>query len=335
MQDRLRCGVIGVGVFGSLHARVYAESRHAELVAVADAVPERAAEVAEPFGAEALSGFEELVSRDDIDIVSVCTPDDLHTAPIVAAARAGKHVLTEKPLATELEGCDAILDAVAEAKVKLMVGHILRFDPRYYQARAAIQAGEIGEVVHFFARRNNKITSADRLGRRSTPLFFLGIHDIDFLRWCAGAKAERVFAEQTSKRLVDLPCEDSTLALIRFANGAIASLETTWILPESFPSMLDARFEAVGTKGTVNVDVFKQGLSIHRETGVEHPHTVYAPELDGKLVGALRDEIEHFMDCVVTDREPLVTGQDGRAAVEIALAIAESAGSGMPVALNS
>ena len=117
---------------------------------------------------------------------------------------------------------------------------------------------------------------------------------------------------------------DSVLALIRFDNGAIASLETTWVLPRSFPSKLDARFEAVGTKGAIYVDVYAQGLKIHTESGAEFPHTAYAPEFEGKLIGVLRDEILHFLECVREDKEPLVPGPEARGAVEVAGAIAQS-----------
>jgi len=164
MRSKLRAGVIGVGTFGSLHARVYAELEAADLVAVADIKPERMQHFISQYGTRGYADYNELLEKEDLDIVSVCTSDELHLEPVMAAAAAGKHILVEKPLAMSVSDCDAMIQAAEKAKVKLMVGQILRFDPRYYTARQAIADGQIGTPVHFFARRNNPIRNARRLG---------------------------------------------------------------------------------------------------------------------------------------------------------------------------
>jgi len=324
MNRRLRVGVIGVGTFGSLHARVYAELDSAELVAVADIQQERTQNLVSQYGVRGYADYNELLEKEDLDIVSVCTSDELHLAPVLAAAAAGKHILVEKPLAVNVPDCDTMIQAAENAGVKLAVGQILRFDPRYYAAREAISDGQIGDTVHLFARRNNLITSAERLGKHTTVLFFLGIHDIDFMNWCVGSKVERVYAESVSRVLRDIDAADSYLALIKFQDGTIASLEVSWILPQSFSKRLDARFEAMGTEGTVFVDGSGQAVEVYRTDESACPDVMYAPEIYGKFTGILKDEISHFVQCVQQNKTPAVTGQDGKAAVEVVCAIAES-----------
>ena len=333
MYKSLRAGVIGVGTFGSLHAGMYAELESTELVAVADIRAERVQYFTSQYDVRGYTDYNELLKREKLDIVSVCTSDELHLEPVLAAAEAGKHVLVEKPLALNISDCDAMIEATEKAGVKLMVGQILRFDPRYYTARQAIVDGQIGDPVHFFARRNNPIGNAIRLGNHTSVLFFLGIHDIDFMNWCVESNVERVYAESTSRSLRDMKTPDSYLALIKFQNEIIASLEVSWVLPQSFPGRLDAKFEAVGTEGTIFVDGSGQAVEIHRSGESSCVDVMYAPEIRGRHTGILRDEIMHFVECVQQDKAPAVTGRDGRAAVELACAIAESAEKQQPIYL--
>ncbi len=333
MHKSLRAGVIGVGTFGSLHARIYAELESTDLVAVADIQAEKTQHFAAQYGAKGYADYNELLEKVDLDIVSVCTSDELHLEPALAAAAAGKHILVEKPLAVNVPDCDTMIQAAENAGVKLMVGQILRFDPRYYAARQAIADGQIGAPVHFFARRNNLLKSAKRLGKHTSVLFFLGIHDIDFINWCAESKVERVYAESVSRVLKDMDTADSYLALIKFQDGTIASLEVSWILQESFSRRLDARFDAVGTEGAVYVDGSGQAVEVYRSNDAECPDVMYAPEIRGKHTSILRNEIAHFAECVQQDKTPAVTGQDGKAAVEVVCAIAESVEKQQPVYL--
>jgi predicted dehydrogenase len=321
MRDKLGVGVIGVGSFGMLHAQIYKRLDACALRAVADINPERLAEVASTLEVEGYTDYRELLKRDDIDAVSICTTDEFHVEPAVAAANAGKHILVEKPLALTPQNCDTIIEAASSSGVKLMVGHILRFDPRYVTAYREIRNGKIGELIHLSARRNNPISNAKRLSRHTSVLFFLGIHDLDFVNWCVGTKADRVYAEVSSKKLKDTP--DTVLAVLTFPGGTIASLEVSWVLPESFPGGLDARFEAVGTAGAIYVNGGCETVAIARER-FERPELFYAPELFGDRVGILRDELVSFIECVIHDREPVVGGKDAKAAVEVACAIQES-----------
>ncbi len=328
MGDKIGVGVIGVGTFGSLHAQVYGQLGQCELKAVADIDAARAESVASELQVDGYSDYRALLERDDIAAVSICTTDDHHVAPSVAAATAGKHVLVEKPLALTPADCDIIIEASRDAGVLLMVGQILRFDPRYVTAFEEINAGRIGQLVHLFARRNNPVHNARRLQRFTSVLFFLGIHDIDFLNWCVGARAERVYAQAVSRVLHGTP--DTVLALLTFPEGVIGALEVSWVLPPSYPGRLDARFEAVGTGGALYLNGGSESVAIAHER-FEQPELFYAPTVRGHRVGILRDELAHFLACVRSGDQPVVGGAQAKAAVEVACAIQESVATGQPV----
>jgi UDP-N-acetylglucosamine 3-dehydrogenase len=326
----MRVGVIGVGVFGSLHARVYAEAEMAKLVGVADVDAARAAEVAERHGCAGYTDYRELLARPDLDAVSVCTTDRLHAEPVIAAVQAGKHVMVEKPLATTLEECDTMIAAAHAAGVTLTVGHILRFDPRYRAAHDAIRAGRVGRPLHVAARRNNRRSAADRLADKTTVLFFLGIHDLDCLHWCLGGPVRHVYAESVP---ADAESPEAYLGLLRYADGTLVSLEVSWALPESYPGRLDAAWEVVGTEGSLSVEGGGVGTLLHDEAGTEALDNRYYGEVDGRFVGPLRDELRHFLRCLRDGTPPLVTAGEARAAVEVVLALERSRREGRPVTL--
>ena len=215
--QRIRVAVIGAGFMGERHARIYAGLPDAELVAVCDVRETAASDLADRTGARAYSDFRQLLRRDDLDAVSVCTPDALHREPCELAARAGRHVLVEKPIATTVADAEAIVEAAARARVTLLVGHCLRFDPRYDQARQAVGRGELGILQTVYTRRANTVAAQDRLGGRCSLPLFLGVHDYDVMRWLTGSEVERGTAESKGGLLRELgfPVEDASCALLR------------------------------------------------------------------------------------------------------------------------
>jgi UDP-N-acetylglucosamine 3-dehydrogenase len=331
----LNAAVIGLGMMGQRHARIWKELPQTELLGVYDIVPERTQEWAADLDCQAAGSLAELLALPGLDLVSVCTDDQLHVEPCLAAAAAGKHILLEKPLATSVADADAIIAACRNNNITLMVGHVVRFDPRYQVGQQAIDAGEVGEIVQVFGRRNNIVASGRRIGSRTSVAFFLGAHDLDLMRWFCGSGVVKVHAESASKVLTDLGCEDSIFTVMKFANGAVGCLETCWVVPEGVPNTLDARLEVVGTKGRVAVRVGDESLEIASPTRAQRPDIAYGPVFDGLQQGALRTQLEHFADCLRTGRAPLVSVEDARAAVVICEAIHESLRSGQPVVLGS
>lgn len=334
MAQQVGVGVVGVGVFGRLHARVCAELAETRLAAAWSRREESLKPIRDLYGIYTTTDLGELVSRPDVDMIIVCTPDHAHAEPVNAAARAGKHVFVEKPMATSVADCDEMMCAARENRVKFTVGHILRFDPRYSEVHERIATGQIGQLVHMYARRNNARRACERAFGRTTPVFWLGSHDIDMFLWCAGSDVKCVYAQQNTRLLTEQDGPDSVLALLTFADGTIAALETSWILPDGSPSDLDAVFEAVGTEGCVKLDASCDGLTVFGPDGVEYPRSVYAAVVNDRLTGVLCEEVRHFARCIIEDREPLVSPGEGRKVVQVACAIQESAASGQPVNIH-
>jgi len=332
MAEQLGIGVIGAGVFGKLHARVCAELTETRLVGVWSRHDETLRPIRQRYGVGTTTDLEELVRMPEVDAVIVCTPDHAHLEPVLAAIRAGKHVLVEKPMATSVGDCEQMIAAAREREVLLTVGHIVRFDPRYHQAHEAIRSGRIGRLVHMCARRSNPRRACERAFGRTNPVFWLGSHDIDMFLWCAGSQLRSVYAQQNTRVLGERG-PDAVLAILTFADGTLAALETCWVLPDTVPSDLDAEFEAVGTEGLIRINATNDGITLCDARALEHPRSVYGAEVAGSLVGALRQEVREFARCIMEGRSPLVAPEDGREVVRAACAIAESAACGRPVAV--
>jgi predicted dehydrogenase len=333
-MDVVNVAVVGAGFFGEFHARAYSENRNARLVAVVDVDAERARRVAEKYGAEKwFESIYDMLDGCEVDAVSIATPEQHHREPAVAAAKAGKDIFVEKPLAHSLEDGEAIVQEARANGVHLMVGFIMRFDPRYAQGKERVERGEVGEVTSIWGRRITNRVTPSRVAGWSHPLFYVGIHDIDMMRWYVEDEAAEVYGAISSKVFAKVNAPDVVMGIIKFRNGAVGGLEINWALPTTWTRLLESRLHVVGTKGAVFVDVVDMGLEVYSEAGAEYLDTVHWPVVRGRLVGALREEIGHFIECVAEDREPLVTGEDGLRSLEIALALIKSSKEGRPVAL--
>ena len=331
MNDKLGAAVIGLGMMGERHARIWAELNDTRLVQVYDVIPECAAQVAGQFGCTAARSLEQALADPAVDLVSVCVDDQAHLEPCLKAAEAGKHVLVEKPLATTAADCDAIIAACEAAKVTLMVGHVVRFDPRYQVAKQAIEAGAAGDPIQIFGRRNNITASGLRIQGRTSVAFFLGVHDLDIMRWFVGSEVATVYAESARKLLTQ--ADDTIFALLKFRNGCVGCLETCWVVPAGVPNSLDAKMELVGTEGRVAVRLGDESCEVASVERAERPDVTYGPIIGGLQHGALRTQLEHFASCVRTGQPPLVTPADARAAVVVAEAIHKSLATGERVIL--
>jgi len=325
MVKQINTAVIGLGMFGALQAQVYAESPLAELKAVVSRTPERAREIGERFGAKWYTDFRDMLEKEkDLEAVSIVNRDAEHKEPAIACAQAGKDIFLEKPMAPTLEEADEIIEAVQKAGVRMMVNFTLRFDPTYVAAYERIQAGEIGDVVTMFGRRNGTLPGAQHYGQWSDMLISTGIHEIDAMTWYAASKVKRVYGESEKRLTMGLRGDDAYMALLRFENGAIGSLESSWILPATEPAGLNSRFDIVGTKGGIYIDNVNKRLAVLNEERYYHPDISYWPVLQERAVGDLRESMTHFLTCLVEDKEPIVGGKEGRQALQLVLAIQES-----------
>ncbi len=309
--------------------RRVSELRGLELKGVADIRADVAERVAARHGVPGFTDYREMLEQVALDAVVVATPDQYHREPCELAAARGLHLFLEKPIAMTLDDGQAIIEAARRHSVKLMVGHTLRYDPRYIAVRQAVADGKLGDIIHLYARRNATVRSGRRLEGRADAVMFQGVHDLDALLWITGARITRVSAESVSKVLCDLNIPDATVATLRFSNGAVALMEQSWALPIGVPAPLDAQLEVIGTKGVAYIDFHQPSLSFFTDGVWSQPDVILS------LPGAhyLKDEYEHFMAFVDGKVEPRVSGEESLEALRVALAIVESAVAGKPIEL--
>lgn len=329
MSERVRVGLLGAGNMGSLHARVLRlHVDKAELVAVADVDEAAARACAASLGAEARSP-EELLADASVEAVVIATPPKTHCGLIADAAKAGKHVFCEKPIGWDLGEIDEALAAVEAAGTKLQIGFNRRFDANFARAREMIAAGEIGKVLTAFIIGRDPAEQRPR-GRDDGDLFFdTTIHDLDMARFLLGADAESVYVQagvMADERLDD---PDTALTTLRFGNGATVVIDNNRLSGHGY----DQRVEVCGTKGMVTVgNEATDTVSLAAGSGVRASGP--EPFFSERYLGSYVREMQSFVNCVVKGEEPAVTGADGRAAVELALACSRSYREGQPMRLG-
>jgi predicted dehydrogenase len=306
-MERLRVAVVGVGVMGTMHARAYAQCDSADLVGVMDLDATRVQEVSTALGVQGTTRLDELVEDPSIEAITVALPDREHVATTCRLLEAGKHVLLEKPMAHTLEAARQIAAAEEQSDARLMIAHLLRFDPRYEQAAVAVAGGRIGEAVHTYARRLCHRSVGVRLRGATTPVHFLATHDVDAIQWITGSRITRVYSRSVSKAVPgpDRSQLEVVVATLELENGCVGTLEAGWALPDGIPARMDARLEVVGTQGAVQVDVRDHGLHIIEAGAVSFPDTLHYPDVNGRLGGDVLDEVRHFVTAV-RDQGPFV-----------------------------
>lgn len=339
MKD-LRVGIVGAGIMGEWHSRVYQMHPDIQIVAVCDGNQERARALAEKFQIpQVFSTHTELLAGADLDLVSVCTPDFAHAVPTIDAANAGKHVLVEKPLAVTVEDAQAIVAAASANRVKVMAQFSHRWVPAYRQTKNLLASGEHGEPLMAYARKNDPIfvpTEMLNWAARSTPSWFLSSHDIDLVCWFFESEPVEVYAMAARKVLVQqgIHTNDAAQALVRFANGAFATFEACWTYPNTWPTMPDSFIEVVTTSSVVHLDRKVEQVELSSPQGFQYPRnllmTVYE---DNELHGAVPLSIRHFIKCVQQDRNPLVSLESSVRVTRILDAIQRSIESCTPVKL--
>ncbi|MCC7164981.1 MAG: Gfo/Idh/MocA family oxidoreductase [Anaerolineae bacterium] len=323
-MEPVQVAVIGVGAFGESHLVAYKSLPYVEVAAVCDVNAGRAREIAARFQvANCYSDYHQMLSECALDAVSVCTTEDSHREPTLAAIAAGKHVLVEKPLATRLQDAQAMVNAARAAGVFLTPGHIMRFETRHALVREMIARGELGEIVSITARRNRPQGPA-KTYLRMPAVLESSIHDIDLLLWYIPARVRRVHA--VHRKVNDNPNPDGVWALLEFENGAVAFIEALWLNPDKGGIGANDAMQVTGTRGIANIDFVNAGLSVWSESGYFVPDISHEPRIRGEMFGALKEELAYFTRCVLEKRAPDVASpEDALHGLEVALAIIKAA----------
>jgi scyllo-inositol 2-dehydrogenase (NAD+) len=326
MTKKLGVGVLGVGEMGRRHAENLRRLvPNAELVAVADALEERARQVAGELEIEKSFGsLEAMLECKGIDAVIIATPDKFHSPAVQLAAAAGKSILCEKPLALNLADARAALAAVDKHKVYFQVGFMRRYDPAYSAAMKRIDAGEIGVPVIF------KSLGRDKEGpplsyyhsQINGMLFYTNsIHDFDLARWMVQDEVTDVHAFTTSAirpEVTQFGDVVASLVNLKFSKGAIGNIESHAQVLYGY----DVRTEIVGSKGSIQVgSLHRMPATLLTTNGSVSPIADY---FLSTFADAYLAEVRDFVDRILNGRAPSVTGDDGFKALAIAAAAEES-----------
>ena len=335
MVDRVKIGVVGLGIMGEQYTRIYSAHPLAEVTAVCNRGRQRLDEVGDKYGISArYTDYNELLNDRSVEAVCVATPDFAHYEPVKAALEAGKHVLCEKPFTTELHEADELLSlSLSRPGQKLQVAFNHRWLSSYYHGYASIRRGDIGRPVAGYARKNDTIWVATEMidwAAETTPIHFLGAHDIDLMRWFFGSEPVEARAYGAKGVLAErgIDTYDLVQAQIKFDSGAFATIESAWIYPNVFPTIVDSFVEVMGGAGHIHFDRKRESIEMSTEKQFTYPKVFLTAEIFGKLRGAFVECLSDFLDAVLNDSEPNVTAFDGRQVTAVLDAVSRSLESG-------
>ncbi len=335
---RVKAAVIGVGLIGEQHAESYAENPRAELVMVADVNADRARIVGERFGCPSTASLD-AVANSDAKIVSIATPDFAHFEPVMAMLEAGKHVVVEKPLATTTSESQRMVDLARTKNLKITINLGNRWNPTYQSIRESVQSGEIGDPVMAYSRTSDTIwvprTMLSWAGK-SGPQWFLFAHTMDLMRWVLGQEAREVYAIGEKRILTaeGIDAFDAIQAIVRF-DSTFATFETSWIVPEAYPHIVESQLTINGSTGRLHLDGSNQGFEISSDQIGKHMYARPSLWTYFKLPYTWWGALRNMVDCVLDGGEPAISAEDGLRVVAMIEATERSIAERRPIEIAS
>lgn len=341
MSNKIRVAVVGCGSISKhRHIPEYADNDHVELVAFVDPVLERAELYAEKHGGVAYADYEVMLKEVKVDAVSVCTPNYLHAPVAIAAAKAGAHVLVEKPMAVSEEEGLAMIEAARANGVILMVAHNQRYSPPHVKAKEILDSGRLGKVISFrtsFGHSGPEGWSVDGKG----SWFFrkpeaamgamgdLGVHKSDLIRHLLSDEVSEVSAFIGTLHKEDTDVDDNATCLLRMQSGAIGTLVGSWTYYKGEDNSTVFWCE----KGVMKVGTHPDDqVIVELRDGTVEKYKVGAIATNAKQVNSF--VIDAFVDCIVNNKKPLITGEEGLKSLKVILGAFESQETGRTVKLN-
>jgi UDP-N-acetylglucosamine 3-dehydrogenase len=305
-MKKLGVAVVGTGFWGKNHARVYKETPSTELVAICDANAERAKSVAAQFGVKAYTNSIRMLKNADIEAVSICTWSTSLAKEALKALNAGKHVLVEKPMATKTKQAERLVEAAEKNGLHLTVGFLMRFIPGLQHIREAVANKKIGKLVCVTAKRVSQWP--ERIGDVGV-VKDTAIHDIDVMRYISDENPVTVYAKTGSMRHKKF--EDYAQIMLSYEDGKTAFIESNWLTPYKTRTLT-----VTGSDAIMRLDYITQELWVENAKETLQPRYPWQEPL--KL------ELQHFAECILTKKRPLITAADGVKALQIAEAALQS-----------
>jgi len=305
-MKKLNVAVIGTGFWGRNHARVYRELPSTELVGICDVNAERAKIVAEQFNTKAYTSSSRMLKNKEIDAVSICTWSTVLAKEAFKTLKAGKHVLVEKPMATNTRQAEQLIKTAEENALHLTVGFLMRFIPGLQHIRKAVEKKEIGELVCVTAKRVSQWP--ERIGDVGV-VKDTAIHDIDVMRYISNESPTSVYAKTGSMRHRQF--EDYAQLMLTYEDEKSAFIESNWLTPYKTRTLT-----VTGSDAIMRLDYITQDLWIESAKESLQPRYPFNEPL--KL------ELQHFAECITEKKKPIITGSDGLEALIIAEAALQS-----------
>lgn len=352
-------GVIGGGIWAQHHMNAARDLEHdgrARLVGMASKTGETRDRVTAQYQIFGTTDYRELIRREDVHAISIVTPDHLHREMAIAAMNAGKHVIVEKPMDLTVEGCEKMIRAARENRVLLFVDFHKRYDPVHQKARQLILQGKLGRIQYGYAYMEDKIVVPrdwfPKWAERSTPFWFIGVHQVDLLRWSLKSEVVKASARGFRGKLdsLGIPTYDSIHAQLEFESGAVFTVDISWILPDDFEALVNQGMRIVGSDGILELDTQDRGFkgSLKEERfqtfNLNAAHAVETRRGSLQHSGYFIEPVKDFLGMVgelvnganlddVAKDYP--GGEDGLEATRVSLAVHESVESGRPVELRN
>jgi predicted dehydrogenase len=329
----LKVGVIGCGSIAQYrHLPEYEANPYVQIVAVCDSNKKRAKEVANKYGVNMYTDYNELINCEELDAVSVCTPNDLHASISIVALQSGIHVLCEKPMATSKKDAEMMIEAAEKSGKKLMIGHNQRFVTSHQKAKQLIENGEIGKIYSFrtaFGHSGPENWSVD--GKESW--FFkkdeaflgamgdLGVHKADLIRYILNEDITEVgaFVETSAKTFSNV--DDCAVCMLKSESGIIGTLAASW----SYVSKEDNSTIIYGEKATLRLeDDPTYSLILQYKNGEVVKYELDKIQSNAAIGQSNSHIIEQFVESILSDKEPLINGVEGMKSLEVILAAIQS-----------
>lgn len=328
MSEKLNMAIAGVGRIGVTHLMALSQTENVCLKAIVEPVEEVGRKYAEQFHVDYYKSISELADRDDIQAIDICVPEEYHLSAAVEAAKIGKHIMIEKPLAKTYEECEKIIAACQENNVRLMVAHTCRSIPAYRKVRNQCQAGKYGELCEVSIRRYAPRGTMEYVKGRVTIGYYIAIHDLDAIMWMTGHKITEVCAYKINK--LGAYGEDGMDILMKFDNGASGTMNISWFLPSGYPGSV-CEIDIIGDKGMLRMRPYESGMMEYSERVT--PISMTGNVIDGKMVGAFYDQLYHFADATMNNTPFRSPAEDVSYSVKVVEAILRSCESGKPEAV--